>query len=76
MVHVYGKPDCVQCKYTNKKLEAEGLQYEYHDITADEQARQIVEESGKAQLPYVVAGDQSWHGLSPDKIKSLKLVNA
>lgn len=71
MVQVYGKPDCVQCKYTTKKLEEAEVPYEYRDITVDAAARKVVEQSGKLQLPYVVAGEQSWHGLSPDKIKSL-----
>jgi glutaredoxin-like protein NrdH len=75
MVHVYGKPGCVQCKFTNQKLENENIPYEYHDIDADEQARKIVEMSEKRQLPLVVAGDLQWHGFSPDRIKSL-LVSA
>ena len=70
-VEVYGKPGCVQCKYTNKMLEKEGHEVRYHDITADEQARQIVEQSGKTALPLVVAGDQTWNGMSPDRIKAL-----
>lgn len=76
MVHVYGKPECNQCKFTNKALEKNGIPYEYHDITVEPEARAIVEQSGKLLLPLVVAGDQSWHGLSPDKIKALTLVSA
>jgi glutaredoxin-like protein NrdH len=71
MVHVYGKPQCVQCDYTKKRLDKVDVPYEYHDITADEQARKVVEASGKQQLPLVVAGDQQWHGLRPDMIKAL-----
>jgi glutaredoxin-like protein NrdH len=70
-VDVYGKPGCVQCKYTNELLEKNGHDVQYHDITAEEEAKRIVEQSGKTQLPLVVAGEQSWHGLSPDKIKAL-----
>ena len=70
-VDVYGKPGCVQCKYTNKKLEEDGHEVRYHDITEDQEARQVVEQSGQLALPLVVAGDKSWHGFSPDRIKAL-----
>lgn len=70
-VHVYGKPGCMQCEYTSKLLGKDGHDVHYHDILADPQARKAVEESGKMQLPLVVAGNQSWNGFSPDRIKSL-----
>lgn len=70
-VEVYGKPGCVQCKYTNKLLTKDGHNVKYHDITQDPKARQVVEDTGKMQLPLVVAGDKSWHGMNPDKIKAL-----
>lgn len=70
-VDVYGKPGCVQCKYTNKKLEEDGHEVRYHDIMEDQGARQVVEQSGQLALPLVVAGDKSWHGFSPDRIKAL-----
>jgi glutaredoxin len=71
-VNVYGRADCVQCEWTQKLLRNIELPFRYFDIDADEAAMKIVEESGKMQLPYVVAGDQSWHGLSPDRIKALR----
>ena len=58
-VDVYGKPGCVQCKYTNKKLEEDGHEVRYHDIMEDQGARQVVEQSGQLALPLVVAGDKS-----------------
>lgn len=75
MVRVYGKPQCVQCEYTKKKLEANEIPYVYHDITADDEARQLVEETGRTQLPMVIAETESktqmWYGFSPDKIRAL-----
>ena len=71
MVKVYGKPECVQCEYTQKKLGEAKVPFEYHDITTEPEARKIVEECGKTQLPLVVANDQSWNGFRPDHIKSL-----
>lgn len=74
-VDVYGQPGCKQCEYTNKLLEREGHEVRYHDITQDLTARQVVEGSGRTQLPFVVADyndqDKMWHGLRPDRIKAL-----
>jgi glutaredoxin-like protein NrdH len=72
VVQVYGKEECVQCKYTVKKLDENGIPYQYHDITKDDKARKIVEQSGRTQLPYVVPSEtDSWHGFRPDHIKAL-----
>lgn len=75
MVRVYGKPDCVQCEYTTKKLAELKVPYKYHDVTKDPEARQVVEGSGYAQLPFVVADvndqDKMWHGFKIDKIRAL-----
>lgn len=71
MVRVYGKPQCVQCEYTKKRLDAADIPYEYHDITEEPEAKKVVEQTGRLTLPLVVAGDQSWHGLSPDRIQAL-----
>lgn len=77
MVHVYGKPGCVQCKFTNDLLDKEGQERQYHDITVEADAEAIVRGSGRLELPFVVADDQQWHGFRPDKIRSLKqLVSA
>lgn len=78
VVNIYGKSGCIQCDYTKKKLEEIKVPYEYHDILHDEQARQIVRDTNKTQLPFVVVRgypDQgsvtSWHGFRPDTIKAL-----
>ncbi len=72
-VIVYGKPGCVQCTYTQKALDKEGIPYSYVDITTNEVAHQEVKNlaTGTA-LPVVVAGNNVWQGFSPDKIKGLK----
>lgn len=75
MVQVYGKPGCVQCEYTKKKLDENGIPFEYHDVTKDDTAREVVEGSGYTQLPFVVADvndqDKMWHGFSLDRIRAL-----
>lgn len=75
MVQVYGKDDCVQCKYTKQKLAENDIAYQYHDVTKDAIALQVVKDSGYMQLPFVVADiddqDKMWHGLRLDKIRAL-----
>lgn len=70
-VTVYGKPNCVQCVYTEKKLKEAGIDFRKVDVTQDSEARKTVEDSGMNQLPMVVAGQETWHGFKPDKIKGL-----
>jgi glutaredoxin-like protein NrdH len=73
-IAVYSRPECVQCDYTKKLLDGIPLSYTEFDIDADPAARKMVEDSGKTQLPMVVAGDQVWHGFKPAKIRALKSV--
>lgn len=71
MVQVYGKPECVQCEHTCKQLDKKDIPYEYHDVTNEPEAMTVVEQTGKLQLPLVIAGDQSWHGFKIDQIRAL-----
>ena len=72
-VTVYGKDQCVQCKYTTKMLDKEGIPYKYLDIEKNEVAHQEVKQlAAGIALPLVVAGNNKWQGFSPDKIKGLK----
>lgn len=79
---VYGRPDCVQCEYTTKKLDEKSLIYTYFDIEKDAEARKLVQDSGVSQLPMVVVkhangrGVEVWHGFHHEKIKGLTLVNS
>lgn len=70
-VTVYSKPGCVQCEYTKKRLESQGTEFSVVDVTQDHEAMQTVLATGRTEMPYVVAGEDSWHGFSPDRIKSL-----
>lgn len=68
---VYSKPACVQCDWTYKSLDKEGLPYTVIDISEDNEALQLVRGLGYLQAPVVVVGDEHWSGFSPDKIKAL-----
>ena len=70
-VLVYSKPGCVQCVHTVKQLAKLGVPHRVIDVTQDRQAEQLVRDTGDLQMPYVVAGDQTWHGFRIEKIRGL-----
>ena len=67
---VYTKPNCVQCTATFKALDKAGITYAKVDISVDAEARDYVMALGYLQAPVVVAGDDHWSGLRPDRIKA------
>lgn len=70
-VTVYSKPACVQCTMTTRALDAQGIEYEIFDVTADDKALQTVKELGYMQAPVVVADEAHWSGFQPDRIKAI-----
>lgn len=70
-VKVYGKPGCVQCKYTVKELDKQEIPSSYIDIEQDPEAKKLVLDSGNMQLPMVVSGEDRWHGLRIDRIREI-----
>ncbi|MGO1392801.1 glutaredoxin-like protein NrdH [Agrococcus casei] len=70
-VTVYSKPACVQCTATYRALDAQGIQYEIFDVTADEKALETVKDLGYMQAPVVITGDDHWSGFRPDKISAI-----
>lgn len=80
-VTVYTKPGCVQCKYTFKQLEKDGIEYTAVDVTLPENEAEYdrIKASGNITMPQVKVEyddgsvDDDWVGFSPDSIKALKL---
>lgn len=72
MITVYGKPNCVQCKFTLKELDRLKLPYSYQDVTVNAQAMEHLKVLGFQQVPVVVTKDNAWSGFKPDSINSLK----
>jgi glutaredoxin-like protein NrdH len=70
-VQVYCRPGCVQCEYTEKKLCEWNVPHNIIDVTQDPAAMEHVLSTGRTQMPYVVAGDNSWHGFQYDKLKAI-----
>ena len=69
-ITVYTKPACVQCNATYRALDKAGLEYNVIDITEDAEARDYVMALGYLQAPIVVAGEDHWSGVRPDRIKT------
>ena len=71
-VEVYGKPGCMQCKFTVKELEKQDIPHQYIDISVNEVAAEQVKSMGFTTLPVVVAGESKWAGLKLDNIRGLR----
>jgi glutaredoxin-like protein NrdH len=72
-VTVYTKPACVQCDATKRTLDKLGISYEAIDVTANQDAFDMLVEKGFKAMPVVNAGDEWWSGFNPEKINGLVL---
>lgn len=70
-ITLYSMPRCVQCDATKRAFKKQGIAFEEVDITVDEAARDHVKALGYTQAPVVFAGEESWSGFRPDKIKAI-----
>lgn len=71
MVTLYTSQGCVQCNATVREFKKNGISYEVVDMSVDEEALNRVKAMGFASAPVVFAGEDSWSGFRPDKIKAL-----
>jgi len=77
---VYGRPGCVQCQYTTRLMDKEGIPYSYVDVdqdtTAHAEVKDVQQKHGLSMnLPVVVPNttpSSPWAGFSPDKTRGLK----
>jgi len=70
-ITVYSKPNCVQCTATKRFLKSNGVEFNEVDVTADQEAYELVTELGYLQVPVVMAGDDHWSGFQPELLKDL-----
>jgi glutaredoxin len=54
---VYSQPDCPGCENVRRFLQANGVEFVEHDISADEAALQDFEGLGRPATPVTVVGD-------------------
>lgn len=71
-VTVYTKPNCVQCAATKRKLDQLDIPYETVDVTANEEAYNLVVSKGFQQAPVVNADGEWWSGYRPDLLNNLR----
>ena len=77
-ITVYSLPSnqCPQCKYTKRKLDQLGFQYEVVEVSDDPAAVKLIKDMGFSSAPVVVVefGDDaswSWQGYSPSRIEQM-----
>ncbi|MGJ0202777.1 glutaredoxin-like protein NrdH [Leucobacter sp. gxy201] len=70
-ITVYTKPGCVQCTATYRALESAGLEYDVVDLSANEDALELVKALGYFTAPVVTTPTDHWGGFRPDKINTL-----
>lgn len=74
-ITVYGKPSCVQCNATYKRLDKHGLPYRVVDVSVDEQAREYVMALGYLGAPVVLVNRDGeldhWSGFVDRRIDAL-----
>jgi thioredoxin reductase (NADPH) len=60
-IHVYGAPWCPDCKRSKQFLAEQRIDYQWHDIDQDEEARAYVQQAngGKQIIPTIVFQDGS-----------------
>lgn len=70
IVRVYSKPQCPQCSLTKALMGAEGIEFVEEDILEPDNLA-AAKALGHMSAPVVVAGEESWAGFKPDRIKAL-----
>jgi glutaredoxin-like protein NrdH len=72
-VQVYTKPNCVQCEYTKKELDKLHIPHTDLDVVQHPVFAEQLRDQGIMQMPYVVAGDQTWTGFKIDRLRGLAI---
>ena len=70
-ITIYTKPDCVQCRATQRRLDAAGVPYKVTDISQDPEMIEQMRAAGFTAVPIVEYGEERFAGYQPDRIKAL-----
>ena len=70
-ITLFSKNNCMKCKMTKKLLDKEGA--DYQEINIDEQPDMVdyVKSLGFTSAPVIKAGDISFSGFQPSKLKEI-----
>lgn len=69
--YIYTLPGCVQCDATKRSMRKNGVAFEGIDLAVNDEIRDELAAQGFMQAPIVAAGNDSWSGYRPEKIKAL-----
>lgn len=70
-VIIYTLPSCVQCDTTKRMMQKIDIDYQEVDLSADEDAYNMIKALGYTAAPVVFAGEEHWSGFRPERIQSL-----
>jgi len=70
-VTLYSKPACPACTGTERYLDKHHIAHDTVDLSTHPEAMAMVQSLGYSSAPVVIAGDQHWSGLRPDRIAAL-----
>jgi len=70
-VELWTKPNCPNCDRTQMMLEQRGIDYSIRSFIEEPQLLDEAKARGFASAPVVIADDDAWCGLRPDKIVTL-----
>lgn len=63
MIKVYGKGNgCVNCTIAKEKLEKHGIEYNFIDVTQDEESLNLIKSLGYRQVP-IIENEGDWYTL-------------
>lgn len=71
VITVLSTPSCYRCKTVVRHLENKGIQFEYIDVTKDEDWANWMRENGLSAVPQTIKGEERVEGVDFDSINRL-----
>lgn len=70
-VVLISSPGCQPCRISKKILHDNGVEFTERNVAEDPEALELAKSLGHATTPIIIAGDDHWSGLDPDRLKRL-----
>jgi len=69
-VKIYGTPACPYCNIAKEFFKEKNIEYEYYDVSEDEQAKnEMIEKSGQMGVPVIIIDGETIVGFNQEAIK-------
>lgn len=68
-MRVYGAEDCQACTTLTRKLDREGVDYEYFDVGRDAKAHDYLRDNGQASIPVVETENEMFYGMDARRLR-------